>query len=144
MVNAIVLAQSWARNHRDEASHILARDGAGKYTPHSYETVAKVLAPAESDNAAYVASGAIRHPQWKQHRIDFQPYPFPSYTQTLVSMLKDTVVEGANEFLPGLDPDFVARDLVDDRFVREAIRTAGGMSAFDLPESYTRHEQITT
>lgn len=144
VVNAIVLAQSWARNHRDEASHILARDGAGKYTPHNYETVAKVLAPPESDNAAYVASGAIRHPQWKQHRIDFQPYPFPSYTQTLVSMLKDTVVEGANEFLPGLDPDFVARDLVDDRFVREAIRTAGGMSAFDLPESYTRHEQITT
>jgi NitT/TauT family transport system substrate-binding protein len=144
VVNGIVQAQAWARDHRDDTSHLLAKDGSGHYTPHSYETLAKVLAPPPSDDAAYIASGAIHHPEWKQHRIDFQPYPYPSYTETLVSMLKTTYVEGKNEFLAGLDPAFVARDLVDDRFVKKAIAGLGGMGAFGLPESFSRQEHITT
>ena len=144
VVNGIVQAQAWARDHRDDTSHLLAKDAADHYTPHSYETLAKVLAPPPSDDAAYIASGAIHHPEWKQHRIDFQPYPFPSYTETLVSMLKTTYVEGKNDFLPGLDPAFVARDLVDDRFVKKAIAGLGGMTAFGLPEGFTRQEHITT
>jgi NitT/TauT family transport system substrate-binding protein len=144
VVNGIVQAQAWARDHRDDTSHLLAKDGSGHYTPHSYEALAKVLAPPPSDDAAYVASGAIRHPEWKQHRIDFQPYPYPSYTETLVSMLKTTYVEGKNDFLAGLDPAFVARDLVDDRFVRKAIAGLGGMTTFGRPEGFTRKELITT
>lgn len=144
VVNAIVQAQAWTRGHRTEAVRLLAKDGAGHYTPHTRETLAKVLAPAAGDAAAYVASGAIRHPQWKQQRIDFQPYPFPSYTETLVRMLKTTYIEGRNDFLPTLDPAFAARDLVDDRFVKRAIAEEGGMAAFGLPESYHRHEDITT
>ncbi|HUH56011.1 MAG TPA: ABC transporter substrate-binding protein [Rhodanobacter sp.] len=144
VVNGIVQAQAWARDHRDDTSHLLAKDAADHYTPHSYETLAKVLAPPPSDDAAYIASGAIHHPEWKQHRIDFQPYPFPSYTETLVSMLKTTYVEGKNDFLAGLDPAFVARDLVDDRFVKKAIAGLGGMAAFGLPEGFTRQEHITT
>lgn len=33
-----------------------------------------------------------------------------------------TVVEGDAAFLKGLDPDFVARDLVDDRFVAASLK----------------------
>ncbi len=143
VVNGIVQAQAWARGHRQETARLLAKDGDGRYTPHACETLAKVLAPPPSDEAAYVAAGAIRHPEWKQHRIDFQPYPYPSYTETLVSMLKNTYVEGSNGFLAGLDPAFVARDLVDDRFVRKAIAGSGGMTAFGLPEGYTRREQVS-
>jgi NitT/TauT family transport system substrate-binding protein len=142
VVNGIVRAQAWVRAHRDETARVLARTHAGQYTPHNYETLAKVLAPAARDTAGYVSSGAIRHPEWKQHRIDFQPYPFPSYTEALITMLKTTVVSGRNDFLKKLDPAFVARDLVDDRFVKKAIAAAGGMSAFGLPESYTRKETI--
>jgi len=142
VVNAIVQAQAWARDHRDDTAHLLAKGGEGKYTPHAYETLAKVLAPPATDDAAYAATGAIRHPEWHQHRIDFQPYPYPSYTETLVSMLKTTYVEGKNDFLADLDPAFVARDLVDDRFVKKAIADHGGMAAFGLPEGFTRHEQI--
>lgn len=43
----------------------------------------KVLAPPESDLAEYVKTGAIRNPDWRERRIDFQPYPFPSYTEEL-------------------------------------------------------------
>lgn len=144
VVNAIVQAQAWARGHRDETARLMAKSGARHYTPHTHETLAKVLAPPPGDAAAYAASGAIKHPQWNDPRIDFQPYPFPSYTETLVSMLKSTYVEGKNEFLAGLDPAFVARDLVDDRFVRKAIGEFGGMAAFGLPEGFTRTEQIAT
>lgn len=144
VVNAIVQAQAWTRQHRDETAHLLAKDASGRYTPHAYPALAKVLAPPATDEAAYVKSGAIRHPEWHEHRIDFQPYPYPSYTETLVTMLKGTYVEGRNEFLAKLDPAFVARDLVDDRFVKRAIEATGGMQAFGVPNGYTRTEQITT
>jgi NitT/TauT family transport system substrate-binding protein len=144
VVNGIVQSQAWVRDHRDETAHILARSGADHYTPHNYNTLAKVLAPPHQDTVDYIASGAIKHPEWHQHRIDFQPYPFPSYTESLVSMLKTTVVSGRNDFLKELDPKFAARDLVDDRFVKKAIASIGGMSHFGQPESYTRKEIITT
>ncbi len=143
VVSALVQAQAWARGHRQETSQLLARDGAGRYTPHSHETLARVLAPAPGDEAAYLAAGAIRHPEWHQHRIDFQPYPYPSYTETLVTLLRSTYVEGKSDFLTGLDPAFVARDLVDDRFVKKAIADLGGMTAFGLPEGHTREELVS-
>jgi NitT/TauT family transport system substrate-binding protein len=37
-----------------------------------------------------------------------------------------TVVEGDTTFLRGLDPEFVARDLVDYRFVETALKAQSG------------------
>lgn len=144
VVNGIVQAQAWIGGHRKETAEILARDNAQRYTPHTVEALAQVLAPEEKLKAAYAASGAIRHPEWKDERIAFQPYPYPSYTEALVKMLKTTVVSGRNDFLKTLDPSFVARDLVDDRFVKNAIAELGGMKVFGQPESFTRKETITT
>lgn len=144
VVNGIVQAQAWTLDHRDEAAHILAKDNPAQYTPHTHETLARVLAPGAEQAAQYEASGAIKHADWHEQRIDFQPYPFPSYTEKLVEMLKTTYVSGRNEFLQTLDPKFVARDLVDDRFVKKAIADLGGMSKFGLPDSFTRQETITT
>ena len=95
-----------------------------------------------SGSSANAASGAIRHPDWQDKRIDFQPYPFPSYTAELVRMLKDTRVEGERGFLDALDPDFVAGDLVDDSFVKKALEGVGGLPAFGLPEGWTRTEVV--
>jgi len=83
VVNAIVKAQHWTRDHRAEAAALLSKAGPNKYTPHEPAVLAKVLAPAAEDSAAYIASGAIQHQQWDEKRIDFQPYPFPSYTEEL-------------------------------------------------------------
>ncbi len=143
VVNGIVQAQAWIQDHRDDTARILAKDNAQRYTPHTYETLAQVLVPQPQQDAAYRASGAIVNADWKEKRIDFQPYPFPSYTEQLVKMLKTTHVSGRNEFLQQLDPAFVARDLVDDRFVRKAIAEVGGMARFGLPESFVRRESIT-
>lgn len=142
VVNAMVKAQLWTRANRAETAAMLSKDGENRYTPHTKEVLAKVLAPSDADVASYVKSGAIRHPDWKERRIDFQPYPFPSYTEELVRRLKDTLVEGDRAFLAQLDPAAAARELVDDSFVKKAIIAAGGLAAFGLPNDFSRQEVV--
>lgn len=142
VVNALVKAQLWTRANRAETAKILSKDGPNRYTPHALPVLDKVLAPMAGDIAFYETSGAIRHPDWKEKRIDFQPYPFPSYTQELVRRLQGTLIEGDRTFLTALDPETAARELVDDRFVKAALANAGGLPAFDLPASFTRTEVI--
>jgi NitT/TauT family transport system substrate-binding protein len=142
VVNALVAAQLWIRDHRSETAALLARDGEHKYTPFPKPVLERVLVPDAKRRKDYVASGAIRHPEWQERRIDFQPWPFPSYTEELVRALKDTQVEGDNAFLAALDPSFVATDLVDDRFVRNAVDKAGGLAKFGVKTGWTRSERI--
>lgn len=142
VVNAMVKAQLWTRDHREETATLLSSSNPQKYTPHSVEILKRVLAPSEADVAEYVSSGAIRHPEWRDKRIDFQPYPYPSYTEELVRLLKETHVEGDRAFLDKLDPAFAARDLVDDSFVKKALESIGGLKAFGLEGGYTRTEVL--
>ena len=142
VVNAMVKAQLWTRDNRAETAKLLSAADPQKYTPHSPEILSRVLTPSDTDHAEYVASGAIRHPEWLSQRIDFQPYPYPSYTEELVRQLKDTQVAGERDFLDALDPAFVAGDLVDDSFVRRALEQLGGLAAFGLPDGWTRQEVI--
>jgi NitT/TauT family transport system substrate-binding protein len=142
VVNGIVKAQHWLRDNRVEGARLLSKDGPGKYTPFATPVLERVLVHNADLDARYVKEGAIRHTEWKEARIDFQPYPFPSYTEQLVRFLKQTQVEGDNRFLAELDPAFVARDLVDDRFVRKAIAGLGGLKAFGLADKFVRTETI--
>lgn len=142
VVSAIVKAQLWTRDNREAAAQLLSKDGSNRYTPHAPEVLGRVLAPAASEREGYLASGAIQHGDWADERIDFQPYPFPSYTEELVKRLKTTLIEGNNGFLAGLDPAATARDLVDDRFVRRAIEAVGGLKVFGAPDSFERTEEI--
>ncbi|AHJ65208.1 ABC transporter substrate-binding protein [Granulibacter bethesdensis CGDNIH4] len=141
-VTAVVKAQAWIRDHRAETAQLISRENPNRYTPHPAAVLAKVLAPSETAHADYVASGAICHADWTNRRIDFQPYPFPSYTEELVRRLQDTLVEGDRGFLTALDPVTATRELVDDRFVRHAIAAAGGPGVFGISDSFTRTETI--
>ncbi|VFR86119.1 Nitrate ABC transporter, nitrate-binding protein [plant metagenome] len=142
VVDAIVRAQLWTREHRAETAQLLSKEGIHRYTPHSLEALNKVLNPSPRDRDAYIASGIIQHPDWDEKRIDFQPYPYPSYTEELVRKLKDTVIEADRGFLQDLDPTFAAGDLVDDRYVKRAIERVGGLTRFGVADSYTRLETI--
>jgi NitT/TauT family transport system substrate-binding protein len=144
LVNAVVKAQVWTRENRLETAKLLSKDGANKYTPHTFEVLKKVLDPEKGDISEYLASGAIVHKDWNESRIDFQPYPYPSYTEELVKILKRTLIEGDRGFLDALDPAFAAKDLVDDSFVKKAIVENGGLTAFGLPDSFERQEVILT
>jgi len=87
VVNAMVKAQLWTRANRAETAALLSKDGVNRYTPHTTAVLEKVLAPPASDDAAYLKTGAIRNAAWRERRIDFQPYPYPSYTEELVRRL---------------------------------------------------------
>lgn len=140
VTNAVVKAQLWTRNNQLDTAKLLASSGQGKYTPHGLPSLSKVLAATEM--AQYERDGVIVHPQWKQRRIDFQPYPYASYTEELVKALQLTYVDGNPTFLEKLDPSFVAKDLVDDRFVKQALEQVGGLTAFGHADSFTRKEVI--
>lgn len=142
VTTALVKAQRWTLENRAETAALLAASGTGQYTPHARAALEQVLAPAPDAWQRYVASGVIRHPEWRQARIDFQPYPFPSYTEKLVALLRQTHVMGDNAFLQQLDPARVATELVDARFVRQAIEATGSQLAFGLPDSYVRAEVV--
>jgi NitT/TauT family transport system substrate-binding protein len=142
VLNAMVKAQLWTRDHRIETAELISKDNPNRYTPHTIEVLKRVLSPEDRDVAEYVAAGAIRNPEWRENRIDFQPYPFPSYTEELVRRLKGALIEGDSAFLNGLDPAAAALELVDDRFVKVALASVGGLSAFGLPDSFARSEII--
>jgi NitT/TauT family transport system substrate-binding protein len=140
VVNAIVKAQQWIRENRQETAKVLAKESGNNYTPHAQAVLERALSHYDTD--AYGKQGAVQHADWQQRRIDFQPYPYPSYTEELVRLLKQTHVEGNVKFLDSLNPEFVAKDLVDDRFVRKAIEKVGGPGVFGLPASLSRKEKL--
>jgi len=142
VVDAIVRAQLWIRDNRGATAQLLSKEGVNRYTPHALPVLNKVLAPAASDRESYLSSKAIRHADWQDQRIDFQPYPYPSYTEELVARLQNTVIEADKSFLATLDGKTAATQLVDDRFVKRAIEAAGGMGKFGQAPGYARTELI--
>lgn len=129
LVDAAVAAQLGIRADRPTAAALLSDGG---YLPQPPAAVEVAMAGTHPDPRG----GPDRH------RIDFQPYPFPSFTSELVRQMRQTVVDGDTRFLDGLSPDSVHAELVDDRFVRAAIDRHGGPAALGLPASLTRHERL--
>lgn len=118
ITNAIVRAQARASENKAEAARLISKDESG-----ALPLPASVVEKAMTDyGSAYEESGAIRHRDWGAGRIDFQPWPHESATRLIVEAMSDTVVEGDTTFLSGLNPQFVADDLVDTRFVRQALQ----------------------
>jgi NitT/TauT family transport system substrate-binding protein len=139
VVSAVASAQLWAGGNRAEAAHVLSADGEN-YLPQPLPAIERAL--THYDHGEYVGSGAIEHPDWQTERIGFQPFPFPTYTTELVRLLKETTVEGETAFLDELDPASVHAELVDERFVRQAIDDLGGAAAFGLADGLSRTEQV--
>jgi NitT/TauT family transport system substrate-binding protein len=139
VVNAVARAQLWAGNNRAEAAQVLSADGEG-YLPQPLPAIDRSLSHYDLDE--YAPTGAILHPDWQTERTGFQPFPFPTYTESLVRLLKETTVEGDRAFLTDLDPASVHGALVDERFARTAIGTFGGPTAFGLQDGFSRAERI--
>jgi NitT/TauT family transport system substrate-binding protein len=139
VVTAVAKAQLFARDNRKETARILSDQG-GAYLPQPLPAIERAL--AHYDKAEYGATKAVEHADWQNNRIDFQPFPFPSYTEELVKQLRATAVEGDNAFLKSLEPAKAHATLVDDRFARNAIKAAGGPAKFGLAESLTRTERL--
>ncbi|MDD5759727.1 MAG: ABC transporter substrate-binding protein [Desulfobulbaceae bacterium] len=131
VMNAIVRAQLWIKQNPAKTAFILSKEG-GNYLPVDEQTLLRVF--TKYDLATYgtpIKPTAIRHIDWHNNRINFQPYPYPSATRFIAKAMQKTVMEGNNSFLERLDPDFVSRDIVEESFVRRAIDNIGGLSLFD-------------
>ena len=139
VVNAIVKAQQWSKSNRPELAYILSKEG-GQYMPYDLPVLERVM--TYYDNDYYHRQGAIINPEWRSRRIDFQPYPFASYTTELVRALQQTLIGDNLDFLKQLAPVQVAQDLVDDSFVKQALEQVGGPQAFGLALDLSRQERI--
>jgi len=118
VVNAIVRASIYSSENKKEVARLLSKDGEG-YLPVPVEVVDRAI--NKYDLETYGPGKAIQHPEWGNGRIDFQPWPYPSATKLIVEALSKTVVSGDTSFLKELDPAFVADDLVDYTFVKQAL-----------------------
>lgn len=140
VIDSLVQAAAWAKTHRADAAAMLAKQGINKYTPHDAAVLRAVLQPEPVVWAKYEGNGAIRHADWQQQRIDFQPYPFPSYSELLIRLLQETHLAGVNTFLHRLNPAEAAQELFDTRFVQQALKPAAMMQTFGLPSNFRRQE----
>lgn len=129
LVDAAVAAQLGITADRSAAAAILSGKGYLPQPPKAVEVAMTGTVPDPDGGPA-------------RNRIDFHPYPFPSFTAELVRQMRTTVVDGETRFLDGLDPAGVHGELVDDGFVRTAIARHGGPAALGLPASLTRHERL--
>lgn len=131
-MDALVRAQAWARDNRPETAALLA----GNYLPQPEPVILRALTYHAADHR-----DALHHPGWHGERLDFCPYPYPSFTEELVRAMQQTVVDAPAGFLDGLDPAAAHRELVDDTLVTRSIAKAGGLGVFGLTGT-TRTEEI--
>ena len=124
VMNAIVKAQVYTSKNKAEVAELLSRDGKG-YLPMPAPVVKRAMT-LYTDEAGYIESDAIKHADWGNGRIDFQPWPYPSATRLIVQAMNKTVVDGDKTFLNKLDPDEVVMDLVDYGYVRTALEKYPG------------------
>jgi NitT/TauT family transport system substrate-binding protein len=145
VVNALVKAQSWCIERKAEAARLISKDGKG-YLPTPEAIVVRAMTKYDLETyGTSGGSGAIRHPEWQTSRIGFQPYPYPSATELLTTLLKETQLEGDARFLQSLAPKRVVEDLVNYDLVGRAVEKAGGLAAFesvDPASPTTRTEQF--
>jgi NitT/TauT family transport system substrate-binding protein len=118
VMNAVTRAVIYASQNKKEAARMLSRDGKG-YLPTPPDVIERAM--TLYDTPDYKEQGAVKHPEWGNGRIDFQPWPYPSATKMIVKAMNDTVVSGDKTFLAGLDPEFVAKDLVEYTFIKNAL-----------------------
>lgn len=137
VTTAIVKAQLWAEQNKAETARLISKDDSGAL-PLPETIIRKAMTDYGSD---YETSGAIRHPDWNNSRIAFQPWPYPSATRLIVEAMSETLVEGDTTFLQNLDPQFVTDDLVDYRFVRTALNSIPDWQPTD--DTYERQEVLS-
>lgn len=143
VMNAIVRAQVYAQKHKEEVALMMSKEGKG-YLPMPGKAVVRAM--TYYDEEAYAQPDAIQHKaEFGNGRIDFSPYPYPSATKLIVKSMNETLVAGDKTFLSKLDADFVAKDLVDYKYVKVAMEKYHGWETapgVDVDNPFDREEVI--
>ena len=121
IVDSIAKAQLWLIGNRPSAATYLSN-----YLPQAVPAINKAL----TDYSSNYNGTAIQHPEWKNERIGFQPFPYPSYTTELVKQLRLTTVDGDNAWLKKINLNTVHADLVNGKLAESSVNRLGGFVAF--------------
>ncbi|MEJ2398293.1 MAG: ABC transporter substrate-binding protein [Gammaproteobacteria bacterium] len=143
VMNAIVRAEVYAQNNKEEVAVMLSKDGK-RYLPMPAKVVVRAMTDYKPSD--YSKPDAIEHPNWGNGRIDFSPYPYPSATKLIVESMNKTLVSGNTTFLNKLDPDFVTKDLVNYDFVKKAMAKYKGWEnapGVNMKHPFEREEVIS-
>lgn len=117
-INAVTRASIYASKNKKEVAELLSRDGKG-YLPMPASVVVRAM--THYDVEEYITTGATRNvAEWKNGRIDFQPWPYPSATKFMVNAMKETVVGGNKSFIDNITADKVVEDMVDYNFIKNS------------------------
>lgn len=127
IVDALTQAQLTLRQDRPGSARTLSEGG---YLPQPPGAIERALTHYAIDE--YGPTGAIAHPDWGAQRIDFQPYPFPSYTERLITELRTTLIDADTSFLGSIDLGRAHQELVAVGLAEAAIDRHGGPGAFGL------------
>lgn len=136
LVNALAASQLTITDDRSAAATLLSEGG---YLPQPVAAIERALTHYVTEE--YVPTGAIQNEDWGSERIGFQPYAFPSYTQELVSSLRETIIDGDTAFLAQIDDSTAHAELVAEGLAKSAIESNGGIERFKLA-SFERVETI--
>ena len=121
VVNAIVKAEIFASENKKEVARILSKEDSG-LLPFSSKIIERAITHYHHEEE-YTKSGAIQNEkEWGNGRIDFQPYPYHSATRVIIEAMSETLVEGNTAFLKKLNPSIAAKEIVDERYVINALR----------------------
>lgn len=133
-VDALVKAQVYARENRVEAAALLSEK---KYLPQKPAAILRAMTNHFEEHKEI-----IKHPSWGGELLQFQPYPYASYTQELVQQMRNTLMDAPTDFLEDLDASAVHGELVNAELVTQAMQAAGGLGTFGL-KSLERTEEIS-
>lgn len=134
VINAIVKAEIFISENRVETAKILSKEKSG-LLPFEFNVIDRAM--NFYDNPIYAQIGANRNKdRWNNNRIDFDPYPYPSATEYLIEAMKDTLVEGNLKFLDNIDPIVAVNEIIDYRYVTNAI------NKFHKTPKFSRKEEI--
>jgi NitT/TauT family transport system substrate-binding protein len=134
ITNAIYKAILWAHNNREALAQMLGKEGGG-YFPMPVKVLEKALLSEDIGTYGEKGTGAIMHASWNVERVGFKPYPYPEAFVTNMKMMKAMVVDSAaslSEKLKNLDPELVAKDIVDYDLANKAYQLVGGDKAFGI------------
>ena len=135
VINAIVKAEIFISENRVETAKILSTQKSG-LLPFDFNVIDRAM--NFYDNPVYAQIGANKNKDiWKNNRIDFDPYPYPSATEYIIEAMKETLVEGNLKFLDNIDPKAAVNDIIDYRYVTNAIN-----NFYKTPPLFTREEKM--
>jgi len=141
VTDAVIESQIWISENRKEAAKRLSRDG-GNYLPFPVEVIDRAM--NFYDPAYYKNPPAIKHVEWQQSRINMQGWPYPSATRFVAEELRRVVLTGDRTFLKDLETDFIIKDLVNYKFVKNSLekfpKWKNDLSVPQKGDPYTREE----